>query len=172
MQHGLGQRDEGNEQPGHLPVRHATLLLAALAALGVLLSGCGAAARLDGPDPVVLISGRDDHGLVARAAVGLQRSPTDTTVVGSAPDGTFARVVRTEGAWLDVRTVASAPEEGWVNDFYLRSRAVWVSRSLQVTFLDAAFRENNVLVYVSPITDPPEQPSWLAAGELREVGAR
>lgn len=70
---------------------------------------------------LVLLSGRDDHGLLASAQVALRARPAgDGTPVARVADGTLARVVSTDGTWLEVRTVEGQPAQGWVDDFYLR----------------------------------------------------
>jgi hypothetical protein len=147
-----------------VPLIRALLLAAAL---GLVAGSCGGGTS----NAIVLVSGRDDHGLVYRAAVGLQGSPSDTTLSGSVPDGTFARVVEQRGEWLKVRSIGSEPQEGWINDFYLRSVAVGLQPPRQVTFLDAAVRDGAVMVYVRPRDEPSALGTWVAAASLREVGA-
>ncbi len=70
--------------------------------------------------PLVLVSGRDDHGELVSEDVALHSAPGSRQAVGEVRDGTLARVVRIEGTWLQVRTVEGPPVEGWVDDFYLR----------------------------------------------------
>lgn len=167
MQHDLGERHQGHRESGDLPlIPHLRALLLA-AALGLLAQGCAASA----PGPVVLVSGRDDHGLVARARVELQRSPDDPAVTGSLPDGTFVRVVGQRGQWLEVRSFTVPPEQGWVNDFSLRSVAVRTDRPAQVRFADAAVRDGVLMVHVRPVSEPAAG-EWVPASILREVGAR
>ncbi|HEX6499411.1 MAG TPA: SH3 domain-containing protein [Micromonosporaceae bacterium] len=69
---------------------------------------------------LVLVSGRDDHGLLATPQVVLRDRPGDGAPVGRVPDGTLARVVATRGTWLEVRTAEGPSVDGWVDDFYLR----------------------------------------------------
>jgi hypothetical protein len=164
VQHDLRERHEGSGQPDHVPLIRALLLAAAL---GLMAGSCGG-----GSSVIVLVSGRDDHGQVSRAAVGLQRSPSDTAFVGSVPDGTFARVIDVRDQWLKVRSVGTDPQEGWVNDFYLRNIAVGLQPPRQVAFLDAAVRDDAVMVLVRPSDEPSATGTWVAAGSLREVGAR
>jgi len=134
-------------------------------ALGVFVQGCGGP-----PGPVVMVSGRDDHGLLERPAVAFQRSPDDPAVVGSAQDGAFVRVLEERGPWFRVRTIEPRPEEGWVNDHDLRGAATRRDRGEQVTFVDAAVRDGVVMVLVRPRSG--EGTEWLPAAELREIGAR
>jgi hypothetical protein len=169
VQHHLGERDEGNGEPNDLPVRRIALLLAS-AALAIS-QGCAAPERATG-GAVVMASGRDDHGLLARPALALQRSPLDLTVTGSAPDGAFLRVVRQDHSWLYVRTIAQPAEEGWINDFYLRSAAVLQGEDMQVRFVDARWSDGTVLVSVVPVSVPNAATRWVPAKSLREVGAR
>lgn len=148
-----------------MPLIRALLLAAAL---GLLAGSCGGGAS----NTIVLVSGRDDHGLVYRAAVGLQRSPTDTSVTGSVPDGTFARVLEHRSEWLKVRSVGTDPQEGWINDFYLRSVALGLEPQRQVTFIDAEVRDGTVMVRVRPRDGPTGDGTWVKASSLREVGAK
>jgi len=167
VQHDLGERHQGHREPDDLSlIRHLLAILLA-AALGLMAQGCAASA----PGPVVLVSGRDDHGLVQRAAVGLQRSPEDATFRGSVPDGTFVRVLGQRGQWLEVRSFTVPPEQGWVNDFFLRSLAVRTDQTVQVRFSDAAVRDGVLMVQVRPVSDAAAG-EWVPASILREVGAR
>lgn len=74
----------------------------------------------DGRGRIVLISGRDDHGLVASPRVSILSEPDGARTVGTVRDGTLARVVETRGEWLRVRSAEGPPARGWVNDYYLR----------------------------------------------------
>lgn len=98
-----------------------------LAVFGVLAAGCGghapARATSGAPRPdgrLVLVSGRDDHGLVATTRVPVYAGPGSRRRVGSVPDGTLARVSRIRGSWLHVATAEGPPVQGWVDDFFLR----------------------------------------------------
>ncbi|GAA2478196.1 hypothetical protein [Terrabacter carboxydivorans] len=79
-----------------------------------------AVVRPPAPGPVVLVSGRDDHGELAAAVVAVHAAAGSTTVTGDVRDGTLARVVAVQGTWLQVRTLEGPPVQGWVDDFYLR----------------------------------------------------
>lgn len=88
-----------------------------------LLAGCGGGDGVGEPKrEILLVSGRDDHGLLAQERVALtaepdaEARPQDATVA----DGTFVRVVETRGEWLRVRSLEGPRAEGWVNDYYLR----------------------------------------------------
>jgi hypothetical protein len=140
-----------------------------LAVAGVALAlGTGACAATQVGQTAVMISGRDDHGLLARPAIGLQRSPTDATVVGSVQDGTFVTVKREDRSWLLVRTLVAPIEEGWVNDHDLRAVAILDGRA-QVRFRGARQAGKAVEVLVVPVEGGEEH--WVEAGRLREVGA-
>jgi hypothetical protein len=137
-----------------------------VAAAGLLAGGCAASTP---SQSIVMVSGRDDHGLLERPAIALQRSPTDQTVVGSAQDGTFVRVVREEGSWLLIRTFVSPIGEGWVNDHDLRAVAVLDGRT-RVRFRDARLRDDGVVeVLIVPVDGGAEV--WVSGRRLREVGA-
>lgn len=167
MQHHLYERNEGNGEPDHLSLVRSILALLVAAALGIS-GGCGPFA---GTSAVAMVSGRDDHGLLQRNALGLQRSPTDSEIVGTVLDGTFVRVTRRDGMWAYVAAAGSA-DEGWIADFYLRGEAVRLEPAppRRVTFLDLERRGADVYVRVRFADDGSAE--WVAARSLREVGAR
>ncbi|MBI3521578.1 MAG: hypothetical protein HY071_00595 [Chloroflexi bacterium] len=140
-------------------------VLSVCAALAFLVGGQGCASPAT---RVVLISGRDDHGLVARPAVALLRSPNDSVVNGSAMDGSFVFVLREQNSWLYVRTIEAVAQEGWIDDHYARGDAVLIGRAVRVTFRDAAFRDGAAMVLVRTSSGD----EWVSASALREVGAR
>jgi len=120
----LGERHEGEREPGDVPVRIAAVIALA-AALGgaVLLSGFGGSeASEEIGRPIVLVSGRDDHGLLVSKTVGLSRLPGGEAAA-QVPDGTLVRVEATHGEWLQVRALERTAARGWVNDFFLRGTA-------------------------------------------------
>jgi hypothetical protein len=84
----------------------------------LLLTGCagtphpGAAVR-----HVVMISGRDDHGLQASPTVLLTSRPGGGSVVGPVPDGTLVEVREVHGTQA---RVSASGVTGWVDDFALR----------------------------------------------------
>lgn len=152
MRDDLGEPDEGDGQPDDLPVRAAVIVVGLGAALGaaVLLSGFGGTTKtVDVQRRIVLVSGRDDHGLLVQKTVGLSRiargEPTSRV-----PDGTLVRVEATHGEWLQVRTLERTSARGWINDFYLRGtahvtrRIAPFPRNAQVEIVD--LRDNRVRV--------------------------
>ena len=108
------------------------VLAAALAGGAVLTSGpdgvgrgavrTGSAASAQAGDGrLVLVSGRDDHGLLASEQVELRGRPdAGAPPTAQVADATLVRVVAAQGTWLRVSTVEGAPAEGWVDDFFLR----------------------------------------------------
>ena len=96
----------------------------ALLLLGLSLTGCGGAEpKQSSADPdvrLVLVSGRDDHGLVASERVPVYGGPGSDEQVGTVAGGTLARVDAGDGSWLHVATAEGPSVEGWVDDFYLR----------------------------------------------------
>jgi len=69
---------------------------------------------------LVLVSGRDDHGLLTRRTLPLRARPVDGPTVGRVANGTLARVVDGEGQWLEIETVEGPVRRGWIDDFFLR----------------------------------------------------
>lgn len=139
-------------------------------ALAAGLAASGACGPLAPAPPVALVSGRDDHGLLERPAIGLQRSPTDRDVVATAHDGDVALVLAREGLWTRIRLVASG-EEGWIADHDLRGEAVRTDpRPRRVTFLAAERADGGVRVRVRYADDGTDE--WVPGTSLTEVGAR
>lgn len=122
--------------------------------------------------PVVLVSGRDDHGLPALLAVPLYQAPDDATVVARVPDGLLARVLEQRGTWLKVQPFQLPGAIGWVDDFYLRDRALRTDGGGQVVFVDARLDAGTLLVAVRPVTQPAATPTWVPATLLREIGVK
>jgi len=167
VQHDLVQRDEGNGEPVHVPIARL-ISLALLAAALVMNGGCG----LFTTAPVIaMVSGRDDHGLIERPAIGLRRTPTDVTIVATAHDGEFAYVLRRDGLYAYVRLVGSG-DEGWIADHDLRGEAVRIDPPppRRVLFTAAEKRDGAAWVRVRYTVDGGEE--WVPAVSLREVGAR
>lgn len=152
--------------------------------------GPGAAAPVDaaaGPvEPrLVLVSGRDDHGLVVSHRVALYDAPEGDRQVATVHDGTLAEVLATDGQWLQVRPVEGASAIGWVADFYLRgeTRLVGAPPSCSVRLGDAA-RDGGTVVVVRRLdagrvlvetVTPPVVRAWARRSDVQELppqGAR
>ena len=97
---------------------------ALLAVAAALLAGCGGGGEDAGVPQreILLVSGRDDHGLLAQDRVTLVSAPGAAAQSGdpNVGDGTLVRVVAARGEWLRVRSLEGPRAEGWVNDYYLR----------------------------------------------------
>ena len=121
---------------------------------------------------IVMISGRDDHGLLRDSRVKLQRGPDDETAVGFAANGSFARVVEQRGEWLKVQLVEDAEGLGWVNDFYLRGRMLRTDGGGQVDLADARIVEGKLFIGVRPVADSSGELVWIDPSALQEIGAQ
>ncbi|HEX9994627.1 MAG TPA: hypothetical protein VGB14_16980 [Acidimicrobiales bacterium] len=150
----------------------ALALAGALAIGGVGGVGCGgddggnAGAGAAEPAParrVLIVSGRDDHGLLAEPAVALVTAPDATAPTGSVPDGTLVEVVATRGEWAKVRALEGAPAEGWVNDFYLRGTAHVACTNEQVELLAV----DDDRVQVRPAAGGPSE--WVDRDAVSEL---
>lgn len=142
------------------------LALAAVALGALSTGGCG----LFTGDAVVMISGRDDHGDLQRPHVGLQASPTDTSIAATARDGEIAHVKERRGPWARIALVRTG-EQGWIEDHYLRGDAVHHgTRPRRARFIAAERSGAEVRVRVRYGDDGTE--AWVAASELKEIGAR
>ena len=101
----------------------------AVLALVIVLAGCGGGSGAGAPErDVLLVSGRDDHGLVVEKSVGLS-DWVGGEPSAQIPDGTLVRAEATHGEWVRVRALERTSARGWVNDFYLRGTA-HVTRSV------------------------------------------
>lgn len=122
----------------------------------------------DGSGAIVMVSGRDDHGLLQQAELSLVSEPEGATVSGYIADGSFAEVLEVRGTWLRVRSIADPSFNGWIDDFYLRSQAALHNRE-QVTFVGA---EPGPPVRVEVrLVEADDEPFWVAADHLTEIGA-
>jgi hypothetical protein len=151
------------------------LAVAAVVVLGALVAWLAAVTHAPQPSatsrqPIVLLSGRDDHGLLADPLVALAAAPNSQAAVGRIRDGSFVRVLEQRGDWMHVQQIAAPHVEGWVNDYYLRDRALRADGQGQVTFADAQLIDGQVSVAVRAVDRPDASPVWVAAALLREVG--
>jgi hypothetical protein len=173
--HDLRQSHQGHEQPGHLSLarRAWPWIFGALVMLSVAsgLFARGARQPVTARGPILLVSGRDDHGLLAQPTIALTSAPRAESRVAQISDGTLVRVLEERGEWLRVQAIASPQPAGWINSYHLRSRALWQERGTQVTFVDARMRGDQVEVWVRPI-DNSHGPAWVAASRLHEIGAQ
>lgn len=136
--------------------------------IALVLAGCAGAADQDGAGAIVLVSGRDDHGLLQLPKVPLYAEPEGSAVTGELTDGSFAEVLEERGTWLEIRSVAEPKVTGWVDDFFLRDRAL-LHNAQQVRML-AARAGDPVEIQVEPI-DGDASSFWVTTDHLVEVGA-
>ena len=99
------------------------LTVAALLLLASTGCAAGPADESASDGRLVLVSGRDDHGMLAQEQVEVYDAPESTTASGRIPDGTLARVVQADGQWMRIETVEGKPVSGWIDDFFLRGQA-------------------------------------------------
>jgi hypothetical protein len=149
----------------------ATLVLLLATAAGLALIGLRGGKAGGGTGPVVLVSGRDDRGLLREQPVRLYREPGSAAIAGQVDDGRLARVVEARGQWLRVRALGEPRAEGWLDDFYLRDRAIRRDGG-QVELADAALEGDALKIAVRPVGDRRGPLTWLDPAQLREVGAR
>lgn len=180
MQHDLDQCEQGHDQSRDLSVRarlrrHAWLIVFVLLVFATILSGALSVIpreiALAQSGSVVLLSGRDDHGLLTEREVALVSAPGATRAGAKVADGTLVRVLDERGEWLRVQSLIQPQVIGWVNDYYLRNRALRTDRGEQVVLMDARREQGLLVVQVAPV-DQLEATSWIPASLLREVGAQ
>ncbi len=131
-----------------------------------------------GAGAIVMISGRDDHGLLADPLVPLLNTPDSqrlqeaSAIVANVRSGSLAQVLEERGSWLRVQVLGSSDVTGWVNDYYLRNRAFRRdSHGEQLELLAAQMVDSQVMIAVRPVLTPEATPAWVAASDLCEVGA-
>ena len=165
----------------------ARLVVATTLLLGAAATGCSGGATASptsaspsGPaDRLVLVSGRDDHGMVAVHRVPVYDAPEGAHAVGRIVDGTLARVVDTDGQWLQVTTVEGPDVTGWVDDFYLRGevRLVGAAPSCAST-VAGRVREGGTLAVVRELrrdrvrvetVTPPVVRGWASRADVQEL---
>ncbi len=170
------------------------LAVATVLLVGAVATGCGGAEASAPPAPaasapqderLVLVSGRDDHGMVALEQVPAYDAPGGDHAVGEVADGTLARVVGTDGQWLEVATVEGPSVSGWIDDFYLRGEARLVGPPPSCAVRVGGDRRTGgtlvvvralrgALVRVDTVTEP-RVTAWARRADLQELppqGAR
>lgn len=161
----------------------AAALLVGAAAIG-FDDGPGAPATVDAAatsvEPrLVLVSGRDDHGMVATDRVPLYDGPAGDREVAWVHDGTLVEVLATDGQWLQVRAVEGEPAIGWVDDFFLRGEARLVGPAPSCSVrVGGALREGGTVVVVRKLqagrvlvetVTPPATRAWAWRSDLQEL---
>lgn len=128
---------------------------------------------------LVLVSGRDDHGMVAADRVPLYDAPEGDRQVALVHDGTLTEVLETDGQWLRVRAVEGPSAIGWVADFYLRGEARLVGPPPSCSVhLGGAAREGGTVVVVRRLdagrvlvetVTPPVVRAWARRSDVQEL---
>jgi hypothetical protein len=67
-----------------------------------------------------MVSGRDDHGLMAQQSIAVYDAPRSGHAVGQIGDSTLVQVTEADGTWQHVQSVEGTQVAGWLDDFYLR----------------------------------------------------
>lgn len=83
-------------------------------------AGTGTSGTGDTDGRLVLVSGRDDHGLLATPTISLTDAPGSDRPTGTVADGTLAEAINSKAEWLRITTVEGPAHTGWINDYYLR----------------------------------------------------
>lgn len=102
----------------HVLVRTAATAVAVVGLAAGLL-GLVRAGEAGGDRSIVLLSGRDDHGIAVRDTVPLHDAP-DGEVVAEVPADALAEVHGQRPPWLRVTVLEGSPVTGWVDDFLVR----------------------------------------------------
>lgn len=100
-------------------VRGAATAVAVVCLAAGLASGTSPDSAAGDGLPVVLVSGRDDHGVVVTDSVPMHDAP-DGQVVGHLDTETLVQVHEEQPPWLRVTSLEGPRRTGWVDDFVLR----------------------------------------------------
>lgn len=165
-------------------------LVPALLGLLVAVTGCGGAAAGDGgPDEggrpdgrLVLVSGRDDHGLLAQQTLPVYAAPGSRDRVGRIKEGTLAHVREIDGTWLHLVTAEGEAVQGWIDDFHLRGtlhlvgpppscRASLAGRPVAAGLQVVVAEVRGARVLVSSATDPGVR-GWVQRTAVQELPPR
>lgn len=141
--------------------------------VSLALAGCagdGTTPNRDGSGAIVLVSGRDDHGLLQLPEVPLYVQPEATEITAHVPDGEFAEVLEVRGTWLQIRSIADPASVGWIDDFFLRDRAV-LHNVQQVRFLAARVGGGGSVEVEVRAIQGDGAAQWVGEDHLDEVGA-
>jgi hypothetical protein len=131
-----------------------------------------ATAATSADNRIVLVSGRDDHGLLETPHIPLYPTPGSNAALALLHDGDFARVLEIRGNWLRIQALTPAQETGWIDDYYLRGKALRTDGGGQVEFAAARLVNEQVYIAVYPLGQKTEVITWLPNTALREVGVR
>ncbi|GAB3773005.1 hypothetical protein FB382_002724 [Nocardioides ginsengisegetis] len=128
---------------------------------------------------LVMVSGRDDHGMVAEEKVPLYDGPDAAHQVDAVYDGTLAEVLSIDGQMLQVRTVEGRPAIGWVDDFFLRGEVRLVGKAPScASSIDGRSREGGTIVVVRQLRQgrvfvesvtPPVTSGWASRDDVQEL---
>lgn len=99
--------------------RGAATAVAVVSLAAGLASGASPGSAAGDGLRVVLVSGRDDHGVVVTDSVAVHHAP-DGHVVGQLDAETLVQVLEEEPPWLRVTSLEGPRRTGWVDDFVLR----------------------------------------------------
>lgn len=153
------------------------LLVGAVATACGNLTGDPATRATDGR--LAMVSGRDDHGLLAQQTVPAYDGPRSDHVVAQIPDGTLVQVVGADHTWQHVVTVEGAHVDAWLDDFYLRGQLRLVGapptcasriggHEVQGGTLVTVWQAADSRVLVEQVTDTHVR-GWAARSDVQEL---
>jgi len=155
-------------------IRRTTLLVATLL-VGAATSACGSSSgeQRASDGRLAMVSGRDDHGLMALETIPVYDAPRSGHVVGEIPDATLVQVTEADGTWQHVQTVEGEHVDGWLDDFYLRGqvRLVGAAPSCE-SRIGSTTVAGGTLVTVWRAVDKQVQVEEVAEPHLRGWAAR
>ena len=164
--------------PVTLPVIRPTLLVVALL-VGATACGSSSGEPRASDGRLAMVSGRDDHGLMAVETVPVYDGPRSSHVVGQIPDATLVQVTEADGTWQHVQTVEGERVDGWLDDFYLRGQVRLVGAAptcesrIGSTGVDGGtpvtiWRAVDQQVQVEEVADPHLR-GWAARADVQEL---
>ena len=152
---------------------------AALVAATASACGSGADQERASDGRLAMVSGRDDHGLMATEAIPVYDGPRSDQVIGTVADSTLVQVVGADASWQHIVSVEGEHVDGWLDDFYLRGevRLVGAAPSCRARIgaepvpggtLVTIWRAVDQQVQVEEVAEPHRR-GWAARADVQEL---
>jgi len=155
------------------------LVVAVLVAATTSACGADAGQERASDGRLAMVSGRDDHGLMATESIPVYDGPRSDHVIATVPDSTLVQVVAADATWQHIVSVEGEHVDGWLDDFYLRGavRLVGAAPSCQTRIgaqpvpggtLVTIWRAVDQQVQVEEVAEPHRR-GWAARTDVQEL---